>query len=112
MKSVFWCLLRSLFPSGAGELSVFCGKGRQLVRALQSKTASLLAAFHTGQHQRVRRISRSEGDLRIAFAPLNRRLEAQHQTPPNSLPDPRLVSIFTNLLLSFQNFLLLAFIQA
>lgn len=56
----------SLFPGGAGDMTVFCSKGRQLVRSLQNKTANILASFHMGAgHHRARRISRSEGDLRV-----------------------------------------------
>ncbi|XP_065340298.1 uncharacterized protein LOC135939713 isoform X2 [Cloeon dipterum] len=75
------CVIRttSLFPGGAGDMSVFCARGRQLVKALQTKTASLLPTLQADAGRRVRRVSRSEGDLRFAFALLHNNSNRQEK---------------------------------
>ncbi|XP_059475826.1 uncharacterized protein LOC132196905 [Neocloeon triangulifer] len=76
------CVIRttSLFPNGAGDMTLFCARGRHLVKALQTKTASLLSTLQSDAGKRVRRVSRSEGDLRFAFALMHKNAEADSAT--------------------------------
>ncbi|KAF4522278.1 hypothetical protein B566_EDAN011974 [Ephemera danica] len=70
-----------MFPAGAGDLTVFCSKGRQLVRCLQTKTSNLLSSLSIRGHQRARRMSRSEGDLRFVFAQVAKQHEEKNAAP-------------------------------